>query len=186
MPSHLKEIANPFLFTTQAVRTATDEHQEVWFCAKDVCDVLELDWNGFETLKNMPENWVLVWNLHTSNGKKDTYFINEAGLYRLIFRSQKPKAEEFANWVCSEVLPAIRKHGFYGAVKPRDYLIVIKQIDYLTRQMVSSKNVFQLETTLEQLRTLHNMAGSKMPNIHLIKADIEQSDLFLQMTEKVG
>ncbi|MFM7981339.1 MAG: Bro-N domain-containing protein, partial [Candidatus Fonsibacter sp.] len=40
-------------------------------------------------------------------------FINEAGLYRLIMRSKTEKAEEFTDWVCSEVLPTIRKTGSY-------------------------------------------------------------------------
>jgi len=181
MPNQLKEIANPFLFTTQAVRTATDEKQEAWFCAKDVCAALDIAWRGLETLENMPENWKGVRNLRTPGGEQEAIFINEAGLYRLIFRSQKPKAEEFANWVCAEVLPAIRKHGYFGAVKPRDYLNIIKQIDYLTLQVVISKNVFQLTTLLEQLHTLHNMAGSKMPALELVKADLEQSDLFLKL-----
>jgi prophage antirepressor-like protein len=39
--------------------------------------------------------------------------ISEPGLYRAIFGSQKPTAEAFKTWVCSEVLPALRKHGAY-------------------------------------------------------------------------
>lgn len=112
--STLSLLANPFLFDSSEVRTATDNNQEVWFCAKDVCDVLDITWNG-STLENMPENWKLMLKLRTSFGEKDTNFLNEAGLYRLVFRSNKPKAEQFANWVCEEVLPAIRKHGFYFA-----------------------------------------------------------------------
>jgi len=53
-------------------------------------------------------------------------FINEPALYKMIFRSNKPKAEEFANWVCAEVLPQIRKHGFFGQVNPKDYIAIIK------------------------------------------------------------
>jgi prophage antirepressor-like protein len=39
--------------------------------------------------------------------------INESGLYRAIFGSQRPEARKFKKWVCSEVLPSIRKHGAY-------------------------------------------------------------------------
>jgi prophage antirepressor-like protein len=179
MNTQLNPIANPFQFDALDVRTATDENGEVWFCAKDVCDVLDIDWNGLDTLKTMPENWVMVWKLHTIKGERDTIFINEAGVYRLIFRSNKPNAEQFADFICEEVLPAIRKTGFFGVVKPKDYLNIIKQIDYLTKQVVGCKNAFQLKTILHQLRTLHNMVGSKMPDLQLIKADIEQTDLFL-------
>ena len=40
-------------------------------------------------------------------------FINEPGLYSLIMRSKMSEAKAFKRWVCSEVLPSIRKHGVY-------------------------------------------------------------------------
>jgi prophage antirepressor-like protein len=42
-------------------------------------------------------------------------FIPEGDLYRLIFGSNLPKAEKFRRWVCSVVLPSIRKYGGYVA-----------------------------------------------------------------------
>jgi len=41
--------------------------------------------------------------------------VNEAGLYKIILRSDKPEAKEFQRWVTHEVLPSIRKHGGYMA-----------------------------------------------------------------------
>ena len=35
-------------------------------------------------------------------------------MYRLIMRSKLPSAEKFEDWVVSEVLPSIRKHGMYA------------------------------------------------------------------------
>lgn len=178
MNTQLNPLANPFQFDALDVRTAVDDNNDVWFCAKDVCSVLGILWDG-HTLDNIPENWFMMVSYTTIKGERDTNFINEAGLYKMIFRSNKPKAEQFANWVCEEVLPNIRRHGFFGTVKPKDYLSLIKHIDYLTKQVVTCKNVFQLQTQLAQLRTLHNLAGSKMPALELVNADIEQSDLFL-------
>ena len=40
--------------------------------------------------------------------------INEAGLYSVILRSDKPEAKAFRRWVTHEVLPQIRKTGTYG------------------------------------------------------------------------
>ncbi|MFM7982153.1 MAG: Bro-N domain-containing protein, partial [Candidatus Fonsibacter sp.] len=40
-------------------------------------------------------------------------FINEPGLYSLIMRSNMAEAKAFKRWVCSEVLPSIKKHGVY-------------------------------------------------------------------------
>lgn len=42
-------------------------------------------------------------------------FLTEAGLYRLLMRSNKAEAEAFQKWVTKEVLPSIRKHGGYIA-----------------------------------------------------------------------
>lgn len=40
-------------------------------------------------------------------------FLTESGVYKLIFKSHKPDAEKFQDWVVDEVLPTIRKHGAY-------------------------------------------------------------------------
>ena len=41
--------------------------------------------------------------------------VNEPGLYRLIFMSQKMEAKQFQRWVLHEVLPSIRRTGRYEA-----------------------------------------------------------------------
>lgn len=40
-------------------------------------------------------------------------FLTESGVYKLVFKSHKPNAEEFTDWVTDEVLPTIRKTGGY-------------------------------------------------------------------------
>lgn len=40
-------------------------------------------------------------------------FLTESGVYKLAFRSDKPEAERFTNWVTDIVLPQIRKTGGY-------------------------------------------------------------------------
>ncbi|PIT20145.1 hypothetical protein BGI34_02235 [Snodgrassella alvi] len=49
----------------------------------------------------------------TQGGKQELLFIDEANLYRVIFRSNKKEAVDFQNWVFEEVLPSIRKTGKY-------------------------------------------------------------------------
>lgn len=43
-------------------------------------------------------------------------FLTEAGLYRVLMRSDKPEAQKFQKWVTKDVLPNIRKKGFYHAL----------------------------------------------------------------------
>lgn len=46
-----------------------------------------------------------------------TKFISESDVYRLVMRSKLPEAEKFQDWVCEEMLPAIRKDGAYLSEK---------------------------------------------------------------------
>lgn len=48
-------------------------------------------------------------------------FLTESGVYKLVFKSRKPEAEKFTDWVTDTVLPAIRKTGEYKApIKKED------------------------------------------------------------------
>jgi prophage antirepressor-like protein len=175
--SNLKTIANPFHFSDLDIRTATDENSEVWFCAKDVCEALDIEWSS-HTLDNMPENWFMVVKLTTIKGERDAYFINEAGLYHLIFRSNKPKAKEFANWVCEEVLPEIRRTGFFGAIDIKDQINISKQIDSISLQIINTKNAYRRRLLQDQLRRLCNIVNQPIPPDEWIALTHDQVDLF--------
>lgn len=64
-------------------------------------------------------------------------FLTESGVYKLVFRSNKPKAEKFTDWVTDEVLPAIRKEGAYVADKANQEAI-FKQKEIEAR-LINSK-----------------------------------------------
>lgn len=46
----------------------------------------------------------------------DLLFIPESDLYRLTLKSQLPSAERFEDWIVEDVLPSIRKKGYYGNI----------------------------------------------------------------------
>lgn len=102
----------PFQFENHQIRTITDKYGQPWFIAKDVCGVLELS-DVSMACKNLGDDEKLVQALLVSGQQRSLTFISESGLYRLIFRSNKPEAETFRKWVFSEVLPEIRKTGRY-------------------------------------------------------------------------
>ena len=104
-----------FSFGNQEVRTATDEHGEVWFVANDICAALGLG-NPSQALVSHVDDDDLQRMEATDNlGRKQlTNHVNESGLYALIFGSRKESAKRFKRWVTSEVLPAIRKNGYYA------------------------------------------------------------------------
>jgi hypothetical protein len=51
-------------------------------------------------------------------GLQPTMVMNEAAVFKIAFRSNKPEADRFTDWVAGEVLPQIRKRGFYSLAKP--------------------------------------------------------------------
>ncbi len=57
-----------------------------------------------------------------SYNDKNTIYINESGLYKLIFKSQLKIAEEFQEWIQDDVLPQIRKTGSYSIQSDRKLL----------------------------------------------------------------
>lgn len=55
-----------------------------------------------------------VHNLHIRKlNNAGENFLTESGVYKLVFKSHKPNAEAFTDWIADEVLPTIRKHGAY-------------------------------------------------------------------------
>lgn len=117
-----------------SVRTMFDaETGEAWFFANDVAKILGykrineavLDHTSLsdrKALKYKAYAKTAQAELWGKNDFMDKVFINESGLYCLIFGSKLPAAQEFKRWVTKEVLPSIRRHGgyVYGQEKLND------------------------------------------------------------------
>ena len=105
-----------FDYENNKIRTVM-RGEEVWWVLKDVCEVLGINNSKMvaSRLENDEKAGVSLSDL-SSNGvsqKRNFCIVNEAGLYKTIFRSDKPEAKKFMHWVTHEVLPSIRKHGAY-------------------------------------------------------------------------
>lgn len=111
-----------FNFKSTPVRTQIIDNN-IWFCLIDVCDSLKLC-RGSKVVDRLDEAGVRKTSLSYTSGAKEVSFINEPNLYRLIFRSNKPAAVQFGNWVYEEVLPSIRKTGGYGAPVQLDAKVI--------------------------------------------------------------
>lgn len=96
---------------------------EPWFVAKDVAQALGITWNG-KTLDSIPDKWKGMRSFLTpcgnyqGGGLQELRIINEAALYKLAFRSNKPNADHFVNWVAGEVLPSF--HPPYRFLRDRE------------------------------------------------------------------
>ena len=103
-----------FSFGNQEIRTVTDEHGEAWFVANDVCAALELGNPSQALISHVDVEDLHKLDTLTPGGLQKLNHVNESGLYALIFGSRKESAKRFKRWVTSEVLPAIRKNGYYA------------------------------------------------------------------------
>lgn len=85
------------------------------FRASDIGEILEMS-NIRAHIVNFDDTERHVNSIDTSTGPKQVTFLTEKGLYKVLFKSRKPIAEKFQNWVC-EVIKEIRLNGIYNLQK---------------------------------------------------------------------
>lgn len=93
------------------------DNENPLFCLADVCKILEIQ-DTYKVkeavLREFELSTLEVGSFDTGYGIKEFSMITEPQLYFVLMRSDKPKAKPFRQWVVGEVLPSIRKHGFYA------------------------------------------------------------------------
>ena len=115
------------VFENKTIRTVIKD-DGVWFAAKDVANCLGYEkankaiadhvddddktYLGIEKLSSKTESSFNDIN-PKELGQRGGWLINESGMYALIFGSKLEAAKRFKRWVTKEVLPSIRKNGFY-------------------------------------------------------------------------
>jgi anti-repressor protein len=101
-----------FRFEEKNIRLV-DIDGEAWFVARDVCYALGFSNSRQATTTHVDNSDVQLMDTPTSSGIQKLNYVNESGMYALIFGSTKPEAKIFKKWVTSTVLPSIRKNGGY-------------------------------------------------------------------------
>ena len=75
-------------------------------------------------------------------------FLKEAGIYKLIFKSRKPDAEKFQDWVTDEVLPQIRMTGGYiPTTQEDDEETILAKAFLIAQRTIEKKNKLIEEMT---------------------------------------
>lgn len=106
----------------------------------------------------------------TDGGRQNKKFINESGIYSLIFGAARQgnnpeireKAKEFKRWVTGEILPSIRKHGAYMTQKTIEKALTSPDflIQLATKLKEEQEARRKLEEQIEQDRPYTNFAKS--------------------------
>lgn len=91
-----------------------EENNTLWFRIADVAKCIDY---------SSPDNWNKWFDddeivFRQINGiQKPMKYMSESALYRILTKSNVPKARPFERWVTKEVIPSIRKNGGYSLSK---------------------------------------------------------------------
>ena len=121
------------------VRVVEHEGQPC-FVASDVAKAL-----GYEKPNNAVNEHCKKVNKfsYPNSGQLQPYnIIPESDVYRLVMRSNLPKAIEFQDWICEEVIPSLRKTGGYMLTKADD-----------TPESIMARAVLVAQETIERLKS---------------------------------
>lgn len=139
------------------VRTLTDEHQEIWFVAKDLAEILgyaetsvmlrRMDNDETTKISITPKSHVELRSTFLvgceSTQSITISIINESGLYNAILGSKKSEAKKFKKWITNEVIPSIRKTGSYSMHN-------LTKLQILEMALESEKKLIESQKLLEE------------------------------------
>ena len=120
------------------------------FRASDVGEVLEMG-NIRTTIQQFDDTEKVVHSMDTLGGAQNITFLTEKGLYKVLFKSRKPIAEKFQNWIC-DVIKEIRLSGSY----------------HLQQQLEQTKNEKQQITEKNTQLEEENKLLQKRDNVPMI------------------
>ena len=173
------------------IRTVTID-DEPWLVGKDVAVALGYE-NPQKALrdhveiddKKMGEQNVTPYIMDSLGRKQYPIFINESGLYALIFGSKLESAKRFKHWVTSEVLPSIRKTGYYEMPKLKEQSERLASVNNAVKILTPMLEKAGCDSKIQLLtaKSLYEKAGVEIPL--LIQADQKYFDT-VHIARQVG
>ena len=122
------------------IKTVTDDDNNIWFKGKDIATFLEYADTKKAISMHVDADYKQTFGslmTHVRGGESPphhlmqnhTIYINEAGLYQLVFQSKKPEAKQFTKWIIEDVIPSIRKTGKYSIPLVENHISLINERD---------------------------------------------------------
>ena len=109
---------------------------EWWFRASDIANAHGIN-NPRQALTRLDDDEKGVISSDTPGGLQDVAVINESGLYVLTLSSRKQEAKDFKRWITHELLPSLRRQGFYisTGITPEQAVLLKQQIADLEKAL---------------------------------------------------
>lgn len=179
----------PFQFDQFVVRTLVIDDQPM-FHARDVATAL-----GYENpskayqdhckrLKLLSYNESLELNFPNPNPRGE-YVIPESDVYRLVLRSKLESAERFQDWVCEDVLPAIRKTGSYSTPKPKQRLDSAEAVRKALQEIASIFFQYSVPQSAESLDKAIDACDNTICMLRKISSGLSEARLELDKQAEV-
>lgn len=113
--------------------------------------------NGKEYVRWRTVNGYLKKYLSQEVAKND--FISEPMVYKLAFKANNALAEKFQDWLASEVLPQIRKHGMYAKEELLDNPDLLIEVasrlkEERTKRLIAEQQVKELQPKADYYDTI--------------------------------
>ncbi len=164
-------------YDNNIISVLMDNKNNMWFNGYHMCTILD-----YKNPKNIIRKLVHIQHIKYLKDILDDYkiypnaqpksiYLNESGMYTLLIRSKKPGAEKFFLWIVDEILPAIRKNGYYEANEEMK-----KQFDKFNK-IIQQKNAELKETKLRILSLENNQSTKhicqKGKYIYVLKSKLD-------------
>ena len=149
-----------------SVRTVINQDGSVWFCLTDVADILEIK-NSRDIIKRLERDGVdSIYTTDKIGRRQELIFVNESNLYRIIFTSRKPEAQDFQNWVFNSVIPSVRKTGSYDIENDDTLTPTTKAIVAHDRMLSAhSKILYTHSREIKNMKTRQNEIENRQTSL---------------------
>jgi len=182
-----------FDFEAQPVRTV-ERNGVPWFVLADVCRVLGLA-NPRDVAAKLDDDERATVGLTDGRLRHDMNIVSEGGLYTIILRSRKAVEPgsvpwRFRRWLTHEVLPALRKNGFYGnngQPSIAEQIALNKEIERLLNALTANRHAAQRQVLHAMLAQACNMRGISPPALDQLGHDApEAPDILADFWQAIG
>jgi prophage antirepressor-like protein len=175
---------NIYKFNGSDILLLFDKNNTIWLSYNDVLNSigykyniiqkkrLNMDEKYFNTYENLyPQSKLNKINL--KNQQPIEKMINEAGIYELLRKSQKPLAEQLSKTLFTEVLPELRKKGKYvlNTTERKNMSKLTRKIKLYQKELKRTTKQSYLDKTgngfiyILKVKTIHNGVEKKCHKI---------------------
>ncbi len=135
-----------------------------WFVAKHVMLALGLQpESASQTVEKLDDDEKLLASIYNGGQNRNTWLVNESGLFEITLTSNKPDAKKFKRWITHEVLPQLYRTGIFRTINSNNYIEENKEL-MLKRNELADK-IYENKRVMKELRKEQKTLESKVTEI---------------------